>query len=315
MPIGRCCELLDVMFERTKHSARLWCHKTNEERPHRYLLMQFYISNTLAYASPQQTEMLRKVSWTKAAHADLRFHSEWFEKVQHGRDCACIVADVNSADPTTCGVDTNSSPPIALMDCILHRLEKIDMPRDHGRVGIGRHTTSHLDLTLRTTSHSSRVVKEKVFPHRDRFYLAESSGISIGNFCGGQLWTESKHGHVQAPSSAAKGKLTVTRHAWTRLDVANVLHAVMPVTKGTRYSMPIYSPKHLHPLRNENWALLSTCGYPIANLRLTYQPNHGNVRGASEVPVHNMADSDSDAGQGPADKEKNRQQNELCGHV
>eukprot|EP00971_Amphidinium_carterae_P211538 4197443-Amphidinium_carterae.3 len=48
--------------------------------------MEFYVHNTLAYASPSQTEMLRKALWTRAAHADLKFDSGWYEKVQHGHD-------------------------------------------------------------------------------------------------------------------------------------------------------------------------------------------------------------------------------------
>eukprot|EP00971_Amphidinium_carterae_P348293 6490419-Amphidinium_carterae.5 len=128
---------------------------------------------------------------------------------------------------------------MSLMDRILQRLEKTDMPRDHHgrstdlqnakyprsillglytkrRVGIARHTASHVDLI------------------NDTFYLGESSVISIGNFSGGQLWTESKKGATPAPSTTidTKGKLTVTRHSWTRLDAANVLHAVMSVTIG-----------------------------------------------------------------------------------
>eukprot|EP00971_Amphidinium_carterae_P319594 6352029-Amphidinium_carterae.1 len=154
MPIGRCCELLDLTFERANRSARLWCRKNSEERAHRrhsYLLMEFYIHNTLAYASPSQTEMVRKAQWTRAAHADLKFDSGWFEKVQHGHDCVCaslseliptndlhlIVADTSSPEPTSCGFVTKSPPPKLLMDRILQQLEKIDMPRDHGRFKLG----------------------------------------------------------------------------------------------------------------------------------------------------------------------------------
>eukprot|EP00971_Amphidinium_carterae_P348294 6490419-Amphidinium_carterae.6 len=60
MPIGRCCELLDLTFD----------------------------------ASPSQTEMLRKALWTEAAHTDLKFDSGWFEKGQHGRDCVCVCVTV-----------------------------------------------------------------------------------------------------------------------------------------------------------------------------------------------------------------------------
>eukprot|EP00971_Amphidinium_carterae_P153542 3044065-Amphidinium_carterae.1 len=74
-----------------------------------------------------------------------------------------------------------------------------------------------------------------------------------------QLWTESKKGSTPVPSTTidAKGTLTVTRHSWTRLDAANVLQAVMPVTKGTRYSIAIYSPKRLHALFYADWSTLT----------------------------------------------------------
>eukprot|EP00971_Amphidinium_carterae_P188127 3734182-Amphidinium_carterae.1 len=88
-----------------------------------------------------------KALWTRAAHADLKFDSGWFEKVQHGHDGVCvslseliptddphlIVADTSSPEPTSCGLDARFPPPKLLMDRILQQLEKIDMPRDHGR--------------------------------------------------------------------------------------------------------------------------------------------------------------------------------------
>eukprot|EP00971_Amphidinium_carterae_P337054 6473690-Amphidinium_carterae.2 len=66
------------------------------------------------------------------------------------------------------------------------------------------------------------------------------------------------------------GTLTVTCHSWTTLDAANVLHAVMPVTKGTRYSIAIYSPTRLHALEDADWSTLTTYGFPVDNLRLAH---------------------------------------------
>eukprot|EP00971_Amphidinium_carterae_P149563 2965545-Amphidinium_carterae.3 len=293
-----------------------------EERSHNYFLMEFYISNTLAYASPQQAEMLRKGLWTKAAHTDLKVDSGWFEWMVREKLILTnvphlIVADVSSPDPTTCGFATKSSPPMALMNRILQRLEKTDMPRAHGRfkdlhnvkyprsillglytkrrVGIARHTASHVDLMNdihELARHRPSLMDytaitlikscegESVRPHCDRFNLGESSVISIGNFSGGQLWTESKNGTTPAPSTPVdtKGTLTVTRHSWTILDAANVLHAVMPVTKGTRYSIAIYSPKHLHALEDADWSIVDHLWLPSDPLEvdlLDKQP--GNI--------------------------------------
>eukprot|EP00971_Amphidinium_carterae_P189209 3755983-Amphidinium_carterae.1 len=99
-------------------------------------------------------------------------------------------------------------------------------------------------------------------PHCDRFNLQESSVISIGNFSSGQLWTESKKGSTPAPSTTidAKGMLTVTRQAWTRLNAAITL-----VTKGTRYSIAIYTPKLVHALEDADWSTpLTTYGFPTS---------------------------------------------------
>eukprot|EP00971_Amphidinium_carterae_P271426 5385974-Amphidinium_carterae.7 len=137
-----------------------------------------------------------------------------------------LIVDVSSPDPTTCGVATKSSPPLHLMDCILHRLEKTPIVKS-GQDDIPDTCTS--DYSAITLIQSCE--GESVSPHRERFNLGASYVNSIGNFSGGQLWTESNYGHVQGPSSAVttKARLTVTRHTWTRLDASNVLHAVMPV--------------------------------------------------------------------------------------
>eukprot|EP00971_Amphidinium_carterae_P261461 5187004-Amphidinium_carterae.1 len=50
------------------------------------------------------------------------------------------------------------------------------------------------------------------------------------------------------------------------------MHAVMPVTKGGRYSIAICSPRRLHALQSEDWVKLDTLGYLVSTLTRTHQP-------------------------------------------
>eukprot|EP00971_Amphidinium_carterae_P244973 4864066-Amphidinium_carterae.5 len=254
------------------------------------------------------------------------FDHERFKKVQHGVSCVCasvseliladdphLTIDLTDPEPSSRDVASSvSSPPSEPLTKILRQLEKVDMPRDHGRskalqtvkyprsilfglytktiVGIGSHTPHRMEV-LHDIHELARhraalsdycaitIIKscegEHVPPHRDKISLGVSHVIIViplGSLTCGQLWAETTHGKVSAPSTDVKrmGKLTLTRHAWAALDPANLMHAVMPVTKGARYSIAIYSPRRLHALHAEDWVRLETLGYPVTTLKQTY---------------------------------------------
>eukprot|EP00971_Amphidinium_carterae_P211537 4197443-Amphidinium_carterae.2 len=83
----------------------------------------------------------------------------------------------------------------------------------------------------------------------------------------------------------------------------------MPVTKGTRYSIAIYSPKRRHAHGVADGADLISFGFPVDNLRLAHQ---SDAHGSLNLSVHHLADHDSDAGCQPADEENTLHDNPSC---
>ena len=68
---------------------------------------------------------------------------------------------------------------------------------------------------------------------------------------------------------------------WLSFDALKVVHRVMPVTKGFRYSITLYTPGKLDRLTAQDWDALAKAGFPIylyeplpAKMRRLMSPSH-----------------------------------------
>eukprot|EP00971_Amphidinium_carterae_P039278 772177-Amphidinium_carterae.2 len=116
--------------------------------------------------------------------------------------------------------------------------------------------------------------------HRDRNNLSETWLATCGQHTGGSLWIEALDHEVEANRDALRplpkslqggapnglvGFVLPLHGTWTSFSGLR-WHAVLPA-HGERYSVSLFSPRHLHRLSESHWQLLAELGFQTRNLK------------------------------------------------
>eukprot|EP00971_Amphidinium_carterae_P139730 2768323-Amphidinium_carterae.1 len=120
----------------------------------------------------------------------------------------------------------------------------------------------------------------KLPAHRDRHNLNETWLATCGEHTGGALWIEAVGDEIERfkdllrplpPSlrggspAGLLGLVWPLQGKWTRFSGLR-WHAILP-SRGERYSVSLFSPRHLGRLHDHHWQLLSELGFHTQRLR------------------------------------------------
>ena len=223
------------------------------------------------------------------------------------------------AQPMTNGIQPLS---YQLDTSALHDLlEDLRLPSQHRQksvashgVGLGLYTRQGLGITSATYKHPRLLkeilrlapvgfpflaiqinelqVGEKITVHRD-FNFPDSSNavLVLGDYDGGHLWLETGQAGRPPPKAVISEEKHETYHGeaiglpgsiWWQFD-ASMHHAILPVTRGCRWSVVLYLPKGLERVPQAVWLRLKELHFPSWKL-MKKQPEMWS--GVLDLPGH-----------------------------